>query len=111
MGPRAFQIHPADNVATLLDAAEPGPVALLGAGARPAVAAGASIPRAHKIALGPIPAGGVVVKFGARIGHATRPIAAGEWVHLHNLASDLDERSGALDLHTGAPGDTVSAYV
>jgi len=52
-----------------------------------------------------------VVKFGARIGRATRPIAAGEWVHLHNLASDLDERSGSLDLHTGAPGDNASAYV
>ena len=84
---------------------------LLGAGAAPTITTAATIQRAHKIALGPIPRGGAVVKFGARIGRATRPIAAGEWVHLHNLASDLDERSGSLDLHTGAPGDTASAYV
>jgi altronate hydrolase/altronate dehydratase small subunit len=51
------------------------------------------------------------MKFGVRIGHATEPIKRGGWVHLHNLASDLDERSGTLDLHSGAPSDTNSAYV
>ena len=52
-----------------------------------------------------------VIKYGVRIGHATQPVARGAWVHLHNLASDLDERSGTLDLHSGAPTDTASAYV
>ena len=47
-----------------------------------------------------------VVKFGVRIGHATAAIRAGDWVHLHNCASDVDERSGTLDLHTGATTDT-----
>lgn len=60
----------------------------------------------HKIALRDIATDEAVVKFGVRIGHATQPIARGAWVHLHNLASDLDERSGAFDLHSGAPTDT-----
>ena len=57
-----------------------------------------------------IAAGAAVVKFGGRIGHATRAIAAGEWVHLHNLASDLDGRSGSLDLRSGTPTDTAPDY-
>jgi altronate dehydratase small subunit len=111
MSPRAFRIHAADNVATLLDDAGPGPVVLLGAADPAAPLAGAeAIARGHKIALADLPAGAPIVKFGARIGHATRPIARGAWVHLHNLASDLDERSAGLDLRSGAPTDTASAY-
>jgi altronate hydrolase/altronate dehydratase small subunit len=68
------------------------------------------IARGHKIALRSLAEGEAVLKFGVRIGHASRAIAAGEWVHLQNLASDHDERSASLDLHTGAPTDTVSAY-
>ena len=64
----------------------------------------------HKVALRDIVAGEAVVKYGVRIGHATQPIARGAWVHLHNLASDLDERSSTLDLHSGAPTDTAEAY-
>ena len=69
------------------------------------------ISRGHKLALRDIASGEAVIKFGARIGHATQAIRRGAWVHLHNLASDLDERSGTLDLHSGAPTDTASAYV
>lgn len=105
---RAFQVHPADNVATLLDDAPAGPVAC-GGGA--VVTALEPIARGHKIALRAIAAGEPVTKFGVRIGHATQPIPPGAWVHLHNLASDLDARSGTLDRHSGAPTDTQSAYV
>ena len=39
-----------------------------------------------------------IVRFGVPIGSATRPIAAGAWVHTHNLASDyirtFDHRGG-----------------
>ena len=69
------------------------------------------IQRGHKVALKDVAADGAVIKFGIRIGHATQPIRRGAWVHLHNLASDLDQRSGTLDLHSGAPTDTASAYV
>jgi altronate dehydratase small subunit len=49
-----------------------------------------------------------VVKYGIPIGRATRDIAPGEWVHLHNCASYLDEKSSSLDLESGLPKD--SAY-
>ena len=52
----------------------------------------------HKVAARPIEEGERVVRFGMPIGSATRPIAAGAWVHTHNLASDyirtFDHRGG-----------------
>ena len=42
----------------------------------------------HKLARCAIAPGEKVLKYGAPIGHATAPIAAGEHIHLHNLASD-----------------------
>ena len=107
--PSAFQIHDADNVATLLEDAD-GAVRVLGA--RPQeIQLLEKIQRGHKVALQDVAPGEAVVKFGVPIGHATRSISRGAWVHLHNLASDLDQRSGTLDLHSGAPTDTASAYV
>ncbi len=108
--PRAFQIQAEDNVATLMDDAEAGVVNIIGA-SKSTMAASEKIARGHKIALKDIAANEAVIKFGVRIGHATQAIPRGAWVHLHNLASDLDERSGTLDLHSGAPTDTSSAYV
>lgn len=42
----------------------------------------------HKLAVRPIAAGEKIVKYGVPIGSATRAIAAGEHVHLHNMKSD-----------------------
>jgi len=109
MQPRCFQIQPQDNVATLLDGAS-GTVRVLGAQPQE-IQLLEKIAPGHKVALRDIAAGDAVIKFGARIGHASQPIKRGAWVHLHNLASDLDERSGTLDLHSGAPTDSASAYV
>lgn len=107
---RGFRIHAADNVATLIDDLPAGaPVSVVGTAAV-AIVAGEPIARGHKIALTGVAPGEPIIKFGVRIGHATQPIAPGAWVHLHNLASDVDVRSGTLDLHTGAPGDTAAAY-
>ena len=110
MKPRAFQIQPQDNVATLIDDSPDGTIELIGAN-RGVILATEKIARGHKVALGDIAANEAVVKFGVRMGYATKPITRGAWVHLHNLASDLDDRSGTLDLHSGAPTDTASAYV
>ena len=110
MKPRCFQIQPPDNVATLIDDAGPGAIDLLGT-ARGEIMALENISRGHKVALRDIAANQAIIKYGVRIGHATQAIRRGAWVHLHNLASDLDERSGSLDHHSGAPTDTASAYV
>jgi altronate dehydratase small subunit len=108
--PRAFQIQPQDNVATLIDDAATGSVEVIGA-TRGEIVVTENIPRGHKLALRDITPDEAVVKFGVRIGRATQAIPRGGWVHLHNLASDLDDRSSTLDLHSGAPTDTNSAYV
>ena len=106
--PRCFQVNARDNVATLLDDAD-GPVQVLGP-APQELQLLEPVALGHKVALREINSGEAVVKFGVRVGHATRTIPRGAWVHLHNLASDLDERSSTLDLHSGAPKDTQSAY-
>jgi altronate dehydratase small subunit len=102
---RAFKIHPSDNVATLLDDAAPGSLHILGEQTE-SVILQESIKLGHKVALTDIPTSGPLIKFGVKIGHASRNILAGQWVHLHNLASDFDQRSQTLDLHSGAATDT-----
>jgi hypothetical protein len=110
MKPRCFQIQPQDNVVTLIDDAAAGSIEVIGE-TRQEIVASEKIERGHKVALRDIATNEAVIKFGVRIGHATQPIKRGAWVHLHNLASDLDDRSGTLDLHSGAPTDNASAYV
>lgn len=102
----AFVIHFDDNVATLLDDAGVGIVNLIGATAQSTLTARDPIPHGHKVALRDVPQGGAILKYGIRIGHAARDIRAGDWVHLHNMASDFDERAATLDVNTGAPTDT-----
>ena len=41
----------------------------------------------HKLAVRDIAAGERIYKYGAIIGEATKPIAAGEHVHVHNIRS------------------------
>jgi hypothetical protein len=104
--PLALCVHRDDNVATLLDDASPGPISLLGEAPATETLATEAVSRGHKIALSPLSAGAAVIKYGVTIGHATRDIPAGAWVHTHNCASRLDARSATLDRHTGAPTDT-----
>lgn len=107
MIPRAFSIQSSDSVAVLLDDAEAGPVKLLGLSDDTVISANQPISLGHKIALRAHGLGDAVTKYGVRIGHATTSIAPGDWVHLHNCASDLDERSNSLEVTTGAPTDTI----
>jgi hypothetical protein len=105
--PRAFCVNAADNVATMLDdVREPAAVQILGALSLREVNSFEPIALGHKIALGSIAKEKAIVKFGVPIGHASRDIRAGEWIHLHNCESAFDERSQTLDLHTGAATDT-----
>jgi altronate hydrolase len=47
------------------------------------------VPKGHKIALRAIEPGEAIRKYGHVIGHASRPIDAGAWVHAHNCATNL----------------------
>lgn len=49
------------------------------------------IPQGHKFALTDIPAGKPVIKYGSPIGIATKSIAAGMWVHTHNIKTGLGD--------------------
>jgi altronate hydrolase len=51
------------------------------------------VPQGHKVALENIPADSPVRKYGHIIGHATKPIAAGSWIHSHNLGTNLAGKS------------------
>ena len=99
----AFVVNSRDNVATALSDLDAGEIQLLGETTSSAITAVGSTRSGHKIALMDIATGGPVIKFGVAIGIASRPIPAGSWIHLHNLKSSFDERSGTLDLDTGAP--------
>ncbi len=104
----AFQVQPADNVATLLgESAEGSVVTIFGPAGKREIAAREKIALGHKVALTPIGENHTIIKFGVVIGIAMRPIEPGEWVHLHNCRSQLDERSGSFDVHTGEPGDNA----
>lgn len=82
-GSAALVIDPRDDVAVAL-----APIAA-GEMVAPNVRASADIPAGHKVALRAVAAGEPVRKFGWPIGRATSPIAAGEHVHSHNLATAL----------------------
>lgn len=80
-----MQLAAGDNVAVAL--------ARLGAGEAltldgVAVVIGRDVAVGHKIAAREIAAGEPIVKYGCPIGVATRTIAAGEYVHTHNVASN-----------------------
>lgn len=77
-------IHPSDTVAVALAPLKSGTEA---AGVR----LWEDIPQGHKFARADIPAGDLVVKYGAPIGRAAADIPAGSWVHTHNLATCLGQ--------------------
>lgn len=77
-----IRIHPEDTVAVALHAI---PAGTEWAG----VSARAEIPQGHKMALVPLVCGEHIVKYGLPIGHATTDIAPGDWVHTHNMSTNL----------------------
>ena len=77
-----IQIHPTDTVAVALH-----PIAK---GTRwNDITVSEDIPSGHKVALTALAENDPVVKYGFPIGHATTGIAPGNWVHTHNMATNL----------------------
>jgi hypothetical protein len=93
--PPLLRLSPGDNVLIAARFLPQGsPVEIEGALFR----LGSDLGLGHKVAARPIRAGGKIIKCNAPIGSATRDIAAGEHVHLHNMKSDYlptFERGGA----------------
>lgn len=86
----AIKIHERDNVAVVIDKVSKGEAVKVGSFS---VVALDDIDQGHKIALYDIQQGENVIKYGFPIGHATIPIKAGQWVHSHNLKTNLGEIS------------------
>jgi altronate dehydratase small subunit len=88
---KAITMDPRDNVATALNALAAGDEVEVLSPAREVVQhvrVNDALPLGHKIALADIPAGNDVVKYGAKIGRASRQIRLGDYVHIHNVTSD-----------------------
>jgi altronate hydrolase len=88
---RVVRIHPDDNVGVAVAPFEAGETFTVEG---VALTATVPLPAGHKVALVPIAAGEAVIKYGFPIGSATADIAAGEWIHSHNLATRL---SGTME--------------
>ena len=107
----ALVISSHDNVATALEALEPGRRLRLGT---VDVAVLEPIPPGHKVALTSIGQGQPIVKYGSPIGLATVEIPAGAHVHIHNVAStrgrgDLDVLPTATVERLAEPADEEPA--
>ena len=80
--PDFIQIHPADNVVVAL---RPVPAGTVYEG----ITAAMEIPQGHKMAIRPMAEADQVVKYGFSIGHTTAAVKPGEWVHTHNMKTNL----------------------
>ena len=83
---KLIRIHASDNVAVATETIPAG-VQLEAGGL--SVRTAEEIPAGHKVALRAIAAGENIIKYGFPIAHAKTDIAAGQWVHSHNAASNL----------------------
>ena len=83
-----IKIHRDDNVLIALTQLEEG--SLLEVDGQEVLVT-QSIENGHKMALEDIAVGENVVKYGSPIGHAKEAIRAGQWVHSHNLKTNLND--------------------
>jgi len=96
--PLVLRLHPEDDVGVALVDLAPG--ASPGHGAPPARE---PVPAGHKIALRAVEAGAAVRKYGQVIGEASRGIAAGEHVHVHNLRVGAADRAAEVGVDLRPP--------
>jgi hypothetical protein len=80
-----MRLSPADNVAVALRPLKAGESVMLDG---VAITIGRNIAVGHKLAARTIEKGEIILKYSCPIGTATYRIAAGEYVHTHNVASN-----------------------
>ena len=86
---RCLKINAADSVAVALaDDLKAGEVVEVDG---KAITLKEDIGRGHKFAIQPIATGESVIKYGYPIGHAISDIEVGEWIHSHNLKTNLND--------------------
>lgn len=99
---RLLKINDKDNVAVALEDIKKGEKLVLQGFEINALE---DIDKGHKIAVRDIAPDEDVIKYGFPIGHAVKPIAAGEYVHTHNIKTNL---GGTLE-YSYNPGCAGSA--
>lgn len=82
---RGLKLDPKDNVAVVIDHVKAGDEVWIGT---EVIIAADDVDMPHKIALTDIQIGNPVIKYGEAFGYATRNIAKGEHVHVHNVDSE-----------------------
>jgi altronate hydrolase len=109
-----LKIHPADNVAVALRPLAAGECVEVEGETLLVVE---TIDNGHKLATRAIRRGEDVIKYGYSIGHAVADVAPGEWVHAHNLKTNLSDNLSYVyrPVATGfpapsAPGPVVMGY-
>jgi hypothetical protein len=103
---RGFLIDKRDAVITLLEPGKVGDeIIVVGERKNLRVRLREDIKAGHKTACKSIKEGEQVIKYGFPIGVATRDIRAGEWVHIHNIASNYDDTASHVDVETGVSLD------
>ena len=90
----AILLHPNDNVLVCCRAVTAGERFVVSSGEEVEVLQ--DIDLGHKLARRALSTGEKVIKYGASIGSMTAAVAAGEWIHLHNMKSDY------ISVHTRA---------
>jgi altronate dehydratase large subunit len=98
---RLLRLHENDNIAVALIDLPAGATVAFGDG--PPLALRDAVSFGHKVALASVAPGEPVVKYGEIIGLATRPIAPGDHVHTHNLASTRAQPSTLPHLQPAQP--------
>lgn len=88
---KVIRINKDDNVAVALQPFEKGAVIDFEEANHPQVTLSQDIPQGHKFALSSIKAEEDIIKYGHSIGKARQDISIGEWVHIHNVKTRLDE--------------------
>lgn len=79
-------INPEDNVVVALRPLKKGePFSFEGR----EVTAAEDIPQGHKMAVDELASGSTVVKYGQAIGHVTQDVHVGQWIHTHNMKTNL----------------------
>ncbi|MGG6311024.1 UxaA family hydrolase [Paenibacillus macerans] len=81
-----MKMNPRDTVAVALRPIQVGEKLEIGG---QELQAANDIAQGHKIALASHASGAAVIKYGYPIGHAAADITAGEWVHTHNIKTNL----------------------
>jgi hypothetical protein len=88
METNAVLVNPKDNIAVAIKEIKAGET-VTGIGDLE-LQANEDIMRNHKVAIAEVAENEPVLKYGERIGFASQPIRAGDWVHSHNLKWEED---------------------